>query len=248
MNDAIEGAFNFRSMSGLTTSYGIVKPGVYRSDLLHRGDTEAATVALGRMGVTYVIDLRVSDEPDADGALASHDTVEVIHRPLLETVWSWADERDAADEWYLRDRTIETLTDRGTVIVELLHELVERGPGLVFHCTAGKDRTGTFAAVLLALLGADHHTIATDYARSAAAMPDIINWYRSTEFGDEFTPEQQAGIDHIVATAARPETMLAVLDFVDAHYGSMANWAQAFGAVPELETQLRTRFLHREPS
>ena len=40
----------------------------------------------------------------------------------------------------------------------------------VFHCAAGKDRTGVLAAIVLSLLGVDEETIVGDYALTAAAM------------------------------------------------------------------------------
>ena len=40
----------------------------------------------------------------------------------------------------------------------------------VFHCTAGKDRTGVLSAVVLSLLGVDEQTVVADYALSGAAM------------------------------------------------------------------------------
>jgi hypothetical protein len=43
--------------------------------------------------------------------------------------------------------------------------------GVVFHCHAGKDRTGTIAALLLDLVGVAHDQIAEDYALSQHYLP-----------------------------------------------------------------------------
>ena len=48
----------------------------------------------------------------------------------------------------------------------------------MFHCSAGKDRTGVLAAVLLGLLGVPDETIVADYALSAAAMQQLIDYYQ----------------------------------------------------------------------
>jgi protein-tyrosine phosphatase len=40
----------------------------------------------------------------------------------------------------------------------------------VFHCTAGKDRTGVLSAIVLSLLGVDEPTVVADYALSGEAM------------------------------------------------------------------------------
>lgn len=66
-----------------------------------------------------------------------------------------------------------------------LHELVEglrllgsSSGGVLFHCAAGKDRTGILAAVLLALLGADRNAIVEDYAATAQNMHAVISRLR----------------------------------------------------------------------
>ena len=40
----------------------------------------------------------------------------------------------------------------------------------MFHCTAGKDRTGVLSAIVLSLLGVDEPTVVADYALSGEAM------------------------------------------------------------------------------
>src|SRR5436190_20780229 len=50
---------------------------------------------------------------------------------------------------------------------------------IVFHCAAGKDRTGLVAALLLALLGVDDETIAADYALTAEHIDELIGRHRA---------------------------------------------------------------------
>ena len=55
----------------------------------------------------------------------------------------------------------------------------------VFHCTAGKDRTGLLSAILLTLLGVPEDTVVADYALSQEAMgrlkEKIIRKYPDSE-------------------------------------------------------------------
>lgn len=46
--------------------------------------------------------------------------------------------------------------------------------GIVFHCSAGRDRTGLVAAMLLQLVGVDHEAIVNDYTLSVLAMNDYF--------------------------------------------------------------------------
>ena len=50
-----------------------------------------------------------------------------------------------------------------------------------FYCTAGKDRTGVMAAVLLGLLGVSDEDIAADYLLTAEAMPHLLDWIDANE-------------------------------------------------------------------
>ncbi|MDV6014704.1 tyrosine-protein phosphatase [Haloechinothrix sp. LS1_15] len=47
--------------------------------------------------------------------------------------------------------------------------------GVLFHCAAGRDRTGLVALLLLAFAGAEPEAIATDYEMSRAAMPALFH-------------------------------------------------------------------------
>src|SRR6195256_296613 len=84
------------------------------------------------------------------------------------------------DEWRLRSRDVaKELWKCGVlehVRLELRHVLsalaaAPAGP-LLFHCVAGKDRTGLIAALLLALADAEPQAIARDYAMSSANLRD----------------------------------------------------------------------------
>lgn len=46
----------------------------------------------------------------------------------------------------------------------------------MFHCSAGKDRTGVLAALVLDVLGVPDHQIAADYHLSALAMDQLVAW------------------------------------------------------------------------
>ncbi len=71
-------------------------------------------------------------------------------------------------------------------------EMRERAPGAIaqaitilaapeslpamFHCSAGKDRTGVLAALLLGALGVPDETIVADYSLSRDAMERMLVW------------------------------------------------------------------------
>ncbi|MET9400886.1 tyrosine-protein phosphatase [Kitasatospora sp. NPDC002965] len=80
--------------------------------------------------------------------------------------------------WFVTDRIAR---ERFSAVLRLL--AAPGGAPLLFHCSAGKDRTGWTAAVLLTALGVDRETVFTDYLltneRSAAIVASIVESFRA---------------------------------------------------------------------
>src|SRR5258706_114549 len=119
-----------------------------------------------------------------------------------------------------------------------IHHASEADPA-VFHCAAGKDRTGVLAAVILGLLGVDDDTIAADYGLSKAAMDSLLEWMRANvpESLDAMTDQPAAFLD------APPHAMQRVLEVVRSRYGTMAGYVEAIGVPSPVVTALRDNLL-----
>jgi protein-tyrosine phosphatase len=91
----------------------------------------------------------------------------------------------------------------------------------MFHCTAGKDRVGIAAAILLSLLGVPDETIIADYSLS--------NWVFDDLYG-EFVEADQVGRlgipneDVKIMLSANPEWIKRTLSFVHTQYGDAATY------------------------
>ena len=95
---------------------------------------------------------------------------------MLGEVWEprqLAPDADAGE--VLGELYVEMLDVGAPALAESLR-LIARPGGLpaVFHCAAGKDRTGVLAALVLGLLGVDDDVIVEDYALSARAMDGLV--------------------------------------------------------------------------
>lgn len=121
----------------------------------------------------------------------------------------------------------------------LFHLLAQDTDGAaLFYCTAGKDRTGWAAAVLLALLGVPKETVYRDYLLS--------NGYRSNEIaagigtrGAAFAPLERVA----------PEYLDAAFDEVDRRYGSFDNYPrEGLGLDEKTLTNLKNKFLQSGPA
>jgi protein-tyrosine phosphatase len=145
--------------------------------------------------------------------------------PMITRMWS-EDElvatTGAAD--FLRDRYLDMLTDGATSLAEIV-VLVAEGQPALFHCAAGKDRTGVVAAVLLGLLGVEREEIVADYHATAGAMAAFVDW---------LTLEHPEAIDAMTGQPpeyleAPPEAMAGFLDGIDERHGSMEGLAAHLG-------------------
>jgi protein-tyrosine phosphatase len=132
---------------------------------------------------------------------------------------------------------LTTFGDRFVTVLRLVADPANHP--IVFHCAAGKDRTGLTAALTLGLLGVDDETIVVDYAASAQRMPEMIarNLARA-----------EAGEDALVEVAqqhyeARAEAMEEVLAWIREEHGSVERYVTALGLEPAAIDTLRTSLL-----
>jgi len=183
---------NFRELGGLATASGRrVRPGtLFRSGALHKL-SRPEQQRLSALGVTEVFDLRSRDEaaqqPDRvpDGvAYRRVGALQMLDDPSDDPInlldWD-AFLRKTADEAGLV--ALETfqygvypeMARRPDAFRALVHVLLEQpGQPVLFHCTAGKDRTGLAAAIISRILGVPWQAVLADYLASAQILEPII--------------------------------------------------------------------------
>ena len=173
-----DGAFNLRDLGGYRTSDGrsVRWRTLFRADGLHR-ITGDALGAVRDLRCRTVLDLRTTVEVDA--GQYSCVGVDVLHLPLIRDTWgAWSTiDDDVEPTSFLADRYLDMTQDGAAAIASAFEVLASsRRLPLAFHCSAGKDRTGVLAALVLAALGVDDRQIAEDYALSARAMDQLVAW------------------------------------------------------------------------
>jgi len=163
-------ADNFRDVTGPDTAYVAtdgtpLRRGVaYRSNELQLSAADAESLA--RLGITAIYDLRsdheVENHPDVEVPGATWTQLEVKGIPM-EAVSNLADRATAHDVMLRVYRGFVEVDGARTAFARLFRELADGDGGAVFHCTAGKDRTGWASALLLHLAGVDDATVLEDY-------------------------------------------------------------------------------------
>ena len=245
----LEGSCNFRDLGGYpghdgrATRWGRL----FRADGLH--DLTVDDVArLRDLGLRTVVDLRTERELDRTGrGLLGSEGVAFHHLAVIkEGVRADGSSDRAADGesvaapdpagddlserylWYLdvgRGPLVEALTLLGG------HD---RYP-LVFHCAAGKDRTGVLAALILDIVGVDRETIVADYVLTAERILVLIDRWKAADpkFAERMVtlPPSRFGV---VAT-----TMERFLDGLRSRHGGAHAWALEAGVPAEsLDTMI----------
>jgi protein-tyrosine phosphatase len=240
---AIDGVFNVRdlgghpTLDGRTTRWG----SVFRADGIHRLAGDAAD-AIARLGVRRVVDLRTDAERDEHGVF-DHADVVVRHVPLLEAVWSRdGHRRPAPDAELLLAMYCEMLERRGPQLATAAAAVAEAAGPVVFHCSAGKDRTGVLAALLLALVGVADDDIAADYAQSHAAVQRMIAELRAERraAGGDAEPVPD-DVMHLLS--ARPDTMQRMLHVLRTDHGGAEVYLRRHGLAGDTAATLRRRLL-----
>jgi len=244
----LEGGRNFRDLGGYLTqdSQRVRWRRVFRSGLL--SDISATdTQVLLDLDISTVIDLRTDSELNEKGPSPLHSHgVEYRHASFIQTLPSQRTDEEAptiverGSLNYLRG-----LERGGPAIISVLTALVESEPGtsLVFNCTAGKDRTGIVAAILLRVLGVPDETIVNDYTLTRQYH---TSWRDSTE---ERLKERSREAGYTITRAmldAAPETMQALLVGIDQTYGSTEGLLETLELHPSVVTELREQLLEPE--
>lgn len=231
----LEGAFNFRDLGGLRTRDGRrLRPGrLFRSDTLQALTAADAQRLYDAMGLRGVVDLRLAEEVQAEGRgpLATYSDIRYANAPLHMAATENVPADQVMERLYLGCLAPEVrLTDA------LQHLEAMADQPVVFHCAAGKDRTGVVAAILLRLLGVADEDIVADYLRSAEPMPRMVErfatWPRYREHMARTPPQ---------AYAVEAAPLLALMHALDHVHGGTLRWALAQGMpmrTPERLAQL----------
>ena len=191
----LTGAPNFRDLGGYTTRDGrTIRRGlVFRSG--HLGELSAADYArLAPLGIRYVFDLRTAEERDAaptdwPGAAPRFvplpapfgpNDIAALMRRLADPAFDGAQARA-----FITEGMAALPFCAAPGIAAWVRALAAGEVPCIIHCSAGKDRTGLFSAVLLTLLGVERETVLRDFLRtndvaeanmaaSVRAMPSVV--------------------------------------------------------------------------
>ena len=247
----VTGGHNLRDLGGYTTAEGrtLKWHTLYRSGAIY-SLTADDRAYMRRLGITAICDLRTPHERK--------------HRPM--------DWHDGLDVHYYggvpleSGARLEQLLDRGLTLQaqmqERMHDIYRRLPfeqetsyrhlfsllaqgrvPLLFNCSAGKDRTGIAAALILSTLGVPQETIEQDYLLSNATAEalQVMMMDRNPRYAEMLAQDPEALRPVLVADASYLATAYAA---IAQRYGSTAAYLeQHIGVTPAMRDALRELLL-----
>jgi protein-tyrosine phosphatase len=237
----VEGSYNIRDLGGYPTQDGrTTRPGI----LIRAGNlaqvTPAGAQQLLGFGAKTIIDIRdeweVEKYPDV---FAQSPAVKYANVPFIGNSLS------SGEIWKARTQTCNRLDGLYEIFLDacqpqvaaIITALAESEPAAVFHCHAGKDRTGLVSALLLGAAGVPAQVIAEDYAETSRQINELVAGWRAAA-QKEGQDMQKFERD----TGAVAETMLSTLNHLEQRYGGVTNYLLQCGVSQRQLTELLARF------
>jgi protein-tyrosine phosphatase len=260
ISTALQTTHNARELAGLPTSGG----GTLASGLLFRSDALAALTdeglqALADFRIGTVIDLRTDGERSrAADRLPDDGSVTLLTLPMQGGAMDEMVKQllPAAGGVGLSVTQVAEVLKQVPTLEELYIAILEASapqfatiartvlvssrtdrPGVLFHCTAGKDRTGLAAAILLLVAEVPRQAIVTDYTQTeknlargfAEALTALI-----TSLGVPLTPALKT-----LATESPASAIETAMDWISANHGDVSGYLRSGGMTDEEIADLR---------
>lgn len=244
----LAGMDNFRDIAGTTEAYTTRHDGVMRAGVFYRSNALTPTASdlavLNGLDISDVYDLRTASEiastPDTLPEGASYTNIDILGTTTSGANLTNISLTTAAEARAMMEDANRSFVSDANVrsqFTTLFNDLAAADGAALFHCTAGKDRTGWTAAVLVSIAGVDDATIMENYlatndytsarvAATLAAMPASMAEVYAPLLGVEAS-YLQAGLDEVTA-----------------EYGSMDNYLkQGLGLTQETLYVLRGKMV-----
>ena len=249
----LKGSINFRDFGGYPTEDGkFVKKGLlFRCGAL-TDIPKSAYSDFSELNIGVICDLRSHAEaeemptPDAPPFSCR------VHIPIwpgssAQFRESLNEQRPTASDFikFMQNVTRDIARDHVDAYKELANHLLATDQAFLLHCSAGKDRTGFGAAIILKTLGVNQELIFEDYliSNQAAELKQSMKvrmLEQAKAQGAETLPDDQV-ID--ILASVRREYLEGAFQELYSHYGSIEGYLEAIGLDGSAQEHLRDRLL-----
>ncbi|GAA6136721.1 hypothetical protein NBRC116583_04680 [Arenicella sp. 4NH20-0111] len=244
----IEGIINLRDLGGY---YGLDRRPVvwgkmYRSAQLDRISDDGVS-AMMSLGIKTVVDLRFDDEtqryptvrsafPVAEFISWQSEKDEESNGAEHTVKRAWRQSLESGDSKQVREAMRvnypKKLYSHRGIYREMLLRLIDHRSPLLFHCAAGKDRTGVAAAIILGLLGVSDEDIIEDYLVTQSQVSTLFDtWVAGGATGADDYDDFQKKLAQYPRELVKPVFeadvgyITTLLDYVNKTYSNFEQYA-----------------------
>lgn len=217
----LTGAHNVRDLGGYPAEGGKeTKYKVFlRGDSLH-GLTKEDEEYLDDYGVRLVIDVRGKNEAFMHPDHIDKKQIKRLHVPLLDHIQSEAMLGKMPDD--MGDMYIGLVEKSKDGLKEIFTRMADAEGVTLYHCTAGKDRTGIITMLVLKLAGVPDDVVLADYAVSETYMKEMFEKQRGmVEKAGVKVPEY--------VFRSKPEYMRKLMEHIAQKYGTAKDYLMDIG-------------------
>lgn len=233
----LQNAYNVRDLGGYPTTDGAVTKWrrFLRADDLSNLSADDIDFLLD-YGVVGVVDLRSRDEvKKKEHPFAGHPEVSYINVPLITD-----DVTDATQYWagnpadFLGKFYVQLLATKGNEIKSIFDFFATHETGcLLFHCAAGKDRTGVLAMLLLGLAGVCAADLVANYETTYAHLQNNPSF----QVPSEYPPE---------VMYSKAESIIPAVRYILDKYKTFEMYLSSTGIPDDIANKIKVSFLSHE--
>ncbi|MEA5002236.1 MAG: tyrosine-protein phosphatase [Christensenella sp.] len=232
---SLSGAYNVRDLGG----YPADEDKTTKCKSFLRADSLANLSADDRKflydyGVRLVIDLRAETETQRNPDAIDHQAMEYVNFPLLDNIQSSFLQGKMPSD--MSEMYIRLIENSKTTFAAVLRKLAECEGCALYHCTAGKDRTGIITMLLLKLVGVSDDVIIADYS--------VTEEYMQPVFVQQKKMVQAAGIEvPDFVFQSKPTFMQKLMDYMKEHYKTVEKYLLQAGLNETVIEQLKHKLV-----
>lgn len=227
----LEGVENCRELGGYS-----VKNGQQTNwhKFLRSSDLSKLTSAdcsfLDAYGVNQVIDLRSADEiektphPLMTADFCDYTNIPLITGDVSNLVFSQED--------FTMAKMYVELLETSEGITPVFKKIAQTEGNILFHCAAGKDRTGVVAMLLLSLVGVSRQDIVSNYEVTFTNIPSLVAAFKT----HEHTIKEEY-------LQSKPESIITAYEHIESKYGSTEAYLIEKGLTTQEINQIIQRFI-----
>lgn len=262
----VDGIANFRDIGG----WNLLNDEYIRPNFLFRSATpvwvtEEGRKAIRKLNIKMVFDFRSVEERERDGVLQM-EGVEVVHLPVFTENGSPQNlmvlYRNLITSWATYKDIYRDMLEQGINSFKTVFQFIKDRPkdGFLYHCFAGKDRTGIMTMLIYLLCDLPHLCIAQeyelttiglrplhlrmrqDYLKSISKFESKLEAvYDSVAQGRKGWSFEKDGFETIISS--RSEAMLATIDMFNREFGGIIAYMKKMGFSERDIVQIRSNLV-----